>query len=110
MSSRSFLLLMSLAAAVVVVGCGDRTYLTPSHGRAYHEAFARQTAGAAPAGRRPNRSLQGLDPQETAAVSETYRRTLGTSGGEAPAQPMVIMNPQAAPAGPYIPPPSVPQR
>ena len=93
---------------LATAGCADRTYLTASHGRAYHEAFGRQEANPTPR-RRDGRALEGMDAQEAASVSRTYRRTQGTNGGDTSAPPMVIMSPQAAPPMPYMPPPSVPQ-
>ncbi len=101
----------SLAIAAVLAlgaGCADRTYITPSHGRAYHESFARQHANPPPS-RREGRALNGLDSQEAAAVSQTYRHNLSRQSDASGTQPqMVQTNPQAAPPQPYIPPPSVP--
>lgn len=100
-------LLIALAAA----GCADRTYLTKSHGRAYSEAFSRQTVNPNPSPRPGHAdATQGLDSQEAAAVAKSYRRSLAGKEGasDATTQPMVIMNPGAAPSSSYMPPPSVP--
>lgn len=93
-----------------VFGCADRTYLTKSHGRAYAEAFGRQTANPDPHPRaKKGDPTQGLDSQEATAVAGAYRRSLaGKEGGDTKGQQMVIMNPSAAPQGSNMPAPSVP--
>jgi hypothetical protein len=96
-------------ALVVGFGCARQTYLTPTHGRAYAEAFGHQTVNPNPIPT-DGRDTQGLDSQEATAVARSYRRSLGANdSGEAGAAPMVIMSPGAGqPAAPYTPAPSVP--
>jgi hypothetical protein len=96
--------------AVLFVNCADRTYLTKSHGRAYSEAFGRQTVNPdPPANAKRGDATQGLDSQEAAAVAGAYHRSLaGREGGDATRQPMVIMNPGGAQSAGNMPPPSVP--
>lgn len=73
----------SLSALALLAVCGagacDRAHLTASHGRANGEVFTRQVANPN-AGSRPapeaERRVQGLDSQEAAIVSRTYRRNL----------------------------------
>lgn len=103
------LLLLGMLAG----GCADRTYLTPTHGRAYSEAFRHQADNRVPsagAGRGRADATQGLDSQEAAAVARSYRRSLAGQEGasENPAQSAVIMNSGAPQMVPYMPPPSVP--
>lgn len=97
-------------AGFAVAGCADRAYLTKSHGRAYSEAFGRQTVNPDPPPRgRHADATQGLDSQEAAAVARSYRHSLSGKEGTADgAQPTVIMNPGAGQPTSYMPPPSVP--
>ena len=106
----SFAALRPLLALLVTLsaGCADRSHLSGNHGRAYSEAFGRQTVNPEPRPADP-RAIQGLDSQEASAVAHTYRRGLsGKEGSGDSAQPMVIMNGGASPQSPYMPPPSVP--
>lgn len=91
-------------------GCANRTYLTPTHGRAYAQAFTQQLANPEPI-ENDGRPIQGLDSQEATTISRSYNKSLSSKDGAEPAQPTIIMNPGAAPQqGPNIPPPSVPDR
>ena len=91
-------------------GCANRTYLTPTHGRAYAQAFNAQLANPAPI-ENDGRPIQGLDSQEATTISRSYNKSLSAKSGGDPAQPTIIMNPAAAPQqGPIMPPPSVPER
>lgn len=105
-----------LAAAVLTAagaaGCGDRSHLTPDHGRSFRGAFAAQAANPQ-AGQQPHK-LPPLDAQEASVVASNYRRSLATKG----TQPqddggmLILAAPQRqgqAQAQPYLPPPSVPQ-
>lgn len=92
---------------MLCAGCADRAHLTNAHGRAYSEAFGRQTVNPEPRPADP-RLIQGLDSQEASAVAHTYRRGLSGKEGSDPSQPMVIMNGGAGQSAPYMPPPSVP--
>jgi len=109
-SPRSLVTWIGVAAALVV-GCADRTHLTRTHGRAYHEAFRRQAVNDKPVATDP-KSVEGLDSQESSIVAENYRKSLSPadSGGSAAPQPMVIMSPNATatPSGARMPAPSVP--
>lgn len=104
-------LLFGALATFLVAGCADRQHLTKSHGRAYSEAFNRQTVNPNPPPRtgRADPTL-GLDSQEAAAVAKSYRRSLaGKEGGsDGTTQPMVIMNSAGGQPSTYMPPPSVP--
>jgi len=91
-------------------GCANRTYLTPTHGRAYAQAFNTQLANPDPI-ENDGRPIQGLDSQEATTISRSYNKSLSPKSGGDPAQPTIIMNPGAAPQqGPIMPPPSVPDR
>ena len=96
--------MLSLAA------CANRTYLTPTHGRAYAEVFGRQLVNPEPV-ERDGRSIQGLDSQEATTISRSYNKSFAPKGSGDGTPPTIIMNPGAAPQqGPNIPPPSVPDR
>jgi len=67
-------LLVVVALCVLGLGACSRAHITPSHGRAFHEAFAIQDAN-------PNRgktpkSIHGLDSQEAAIIAGSYRKGL----------------------------------
>jgi hypothetical protein len=104
------MVLIALVAGIGIVACADRTYLTKSHGRAYSEAFGRQTVNPDPPPRAHHAdATQGLDSQEAAAVAGSYRRSLSGKEGTAEGmQPTLIMTPGAGQPTPYMPPPSVP--
>jgi len=91
-------------------GCASRAHLTPTHGRAYSEAFGRQTVNPHPT--MDTRSTQGLDSQEASVVARSYRHSLAAhDSGDAANQSMVMTTPGAGAQAstPYLPPPSVPQ-
>lgn len=105
MSARAVVLCGTLLLAA---GCADRTYLTPTHGRAYNQAFSRQLANPEPV-EQDSRAIQGLDSQEASTISRTYNRGLAPKDSGEATQPTIIMNPAVAPTqGPIMPPPSVP--
>jgi hypothetical protein len=101
----------SLALAILL-GLGaaacDRTYLTPSHGRAYRQAFTVQMVNP---GRQTEASaVHGLDSQEAAIISQSYRRNLG-SRDQAPAPGAgspLMYTPGSNGRDNSLPPPSVP--
>jgi hypothetical protein len=103
-----------LALSAAGAGC-DRTTMGQKHGRAYHEAFARQAVDPT-AGERPRnpRAFQGLDSQEAAIVAKTYRVGLAPKegGGDYNTNaPMLLMAPQRGERDTNnMPPPSVPDR
>ncbi len=98
----------ALVLLPLAVGCASRNHLTAGHGRAYHEALARQAANPE-AGKEPVAS-KGLDPQEAAVISQGYRASLAPQGGTVEHQPMLMVAPSAmkARSGDYMPPASVP--
>lgn len=96
---------------VLAAGCAERTHLTASYGRAYHLAFAGQVANPKTL-ETPKSAKTGLDSQEAAIVAKTYRAGLAGKGTGTPEnQPMLLMSPQHSQGtGPYMPPPSVPDK
>jgi hypothetical protein len=103
---------IALLLAVGGVGC-DRTNLSPNHGRAYREAFARQAVDPL-AGEKPRntRVFHGLDSQEASIVAKTYRKGLGPKeSSEGQRAPMLLMAPGGGTRDTgNMPPPSVPDR
>jgi hypothetical protein len=78
-----------LALALVVgagAGCA-RTHLTPSHGRAYHQAFAVQDANPD----RKAKSVHGLDAQEATIIAGSYRKAPAPKSDVAPGQNQLLM-------------------
>jgi hypothetical protein len=85
--------LRSLAFALVVplllgVGACSRAHITPSHGRAFREAFAIQDAN--PNRGQTTKSLSGLDSQEAAIIAGSYRKALAPKSDTA-ASPQLLM-------------------
>jgi hypothetical protein len=72
--------LTGLLMLIVSAAACDRTYLTPSHGRAYRETFAVQTVN--PQRQTEGKFVQGLDSQEAAIIASTYRKHLGPAGSD----------------------------
>jgi hypothetical protein len=100
---------LTLLAAFGETAC-DRSRLTASHGRAYREAFARQIANPN-AGNKPqsDKAVQGLDSQEAAIVSKTYRKNLAPRDDDATRGQMLYYSPRTGqPERRDLPPPSVP--
>src|ERR1700742_951143 len=94
-------------ALLALGGCANRTYLTPTHGRAYAQVFSQQLANPEPI-ENDGRPIQGLDSQEAKTISRSYNKSLSSKDGTE-TQPTIIMNPAAAPQqGPIMPAPSVP--
>ncbi|HEY3357716.1 MAG TPA: hypothetical protein VGQ83_30970 [Polyangia bacterium] len=97
--------------ALAAAGCGDRTHLSPSYGRAYGQSFSGQIVDHQ-AGTKPH-AVAGLDPQEAGIVLKTYRRDLApkqaTGFNE---QPVIWVGPRqglsGVSGGGMLPPPSVP--
>lgn len=96
--------------AVVAGGACDRSRLTASHGRAYREAFARQIANPSAGNKTPpDRAVQGLDSQEAAIISKSYRRNLAPKDDESSRGQMLNSSPPTGqPVRADMPPPSVP--
>jgi hypothetical protein len=98
----------ALALALVLCGLGacSRTRLTPTHGRAFHEAFAIQDANP---NRKGNKSLNGLDSQEAAIIAGSYRKALAPKA-DAPSggNQLLMINPNRG-GGAEALAPSVPQ-
>jgi hypothetical protein len=67
------LALAVVAASALGLGACSRTHITPTHGRAFREAFAIQDANP---NRKAPKSLYGLDSQEAAIISSSYRKAL----------------------------------
>jgi hypothetical protein len=99
----------AMAALCASAAC-DRTYMTPTHGRAYREAFAKQTVN--PDRQSEAKAVHGLDSQEAAIISASYRKALSPKDeAAANAQgPMLMYAPRGAAGQQGMPPPSVPDR
>jgi hypothetical protein len=107
---RRFSPVQVLSLALVLCGLGtgacSRTRLTPTHGRAYHEAFAIQDANPS---RKGNKSLNGLDSQEAAIIAGSYRKALAPKAENSNAGNQLLMiNPNRG-GGAEALAPSVPQ-
>ncbi len=88
----------AVVLAAGIVGCASRAHLTESQGQAYAAAFAQQ--GPPPKGqiRGP---VSGLDSQEAAIISETYRRGLAPKNVPVKEEPILIVAPPSRGAGGY---------
>jgi hypothetical protein len=101
--------ILFLVLPLCIAGCASRNHLTAGHGRAYHEALARQAVNPR-AGTQPVAS-KGLDSQEAAVISQGYQASLAPKGEKAEQQPILLVAPSAQKAGgrgDYMPPASVP--
>ncbi|ACL66348.1 conserved hypothetical protein [Anaeromyxobacter dehalogenans 2CP-1] len=92
---------------LTVAGCGWRKqHLTRGHGLSYDAAFDAQRERR---DRAPAEAAIGLDAQEAAIISESYRSGLAPKeGGERTREPIILMSP-ATQERRYTPPPSVPK-
>jgi hypothetical protein len=101
---RRFLLVALVLVAGGGAGC-SRAHLTSTHGRAYHEVFAAQDAN-------PNRStvksVHGLDSQEAAIISGSYRRALSPQQAASPQSQQLLTTSTTAGGSGSMPAPSVP--
>jgi hypothetical protein len=104
--SWGFLFALVLGAAAGGSGACSRAHLTNTHGRAYHEVFTAQDAN-------PNRttakSVHGLDSQEAAIISGSYRHALSpqsTTGAQG--QQLLTTSTTAGSGAAAMPAPSVP--
>lgn len=94
------------ALALSLAACGWRKqHLTPSYGLSYDSAFAAQRQRV---DKPPAVAATGLDAQESAIISDTYRRGLAPKGGTARQEPLILVAPASA-SRPNLPPPSVPK-
>jgi hypothetical protein len=102
--SSGFAAALLLLATGLAAGACSRAHLTTTHGRAYHEIFAAQ--GASP--EHKPKSVSGLDSQEAAIISGSYRKALAPqAAGNAQSQQLLTTSTTAgAPAA--MPAPSVP--
>ena len=105
--TRLLVVVGALGALCMSAAC-DRTYMTPSHGRSYREAFAVQTVN--PDRQTEPKAVHGLDSQEAAIISASYRKALAPKNESAAnAQgPMLMYAPRGAGGQPNMPPPSTP--
>jgi hypothetical protein len=95
---------MLVAALLAVSACSQR-HLTKDFGSSFHEAFQAQ---AAPRPGGPARAAGGLDSQEAAIVSQTYRTSLAPKDAKPKDQPVLIVAPPSQGGAQKLA-PSVPQ-
>ncbi len=90
---------LKLAGIVLVAslaGCA-RTRITPTHGQAYSAAFAQQ----APAKAKATGPVTGLDSQEAAIISASYRRSLAAKGAQPREEPQILLVAPPTPGAGY---------
>ncbi|HET6151259.1 MAG TPA: hypothetical protein VFH68_27225 [Polyangia bacterium] len=102
------LVILTTSLGLFTVGSGcDRAHLTASYGRAYNQSFAVQTVN-------PDRhvaatAVHGLDSQEAAIISASYRRSLSPKQEQTADHSQLLMySPRSGLREPNMPPPSVP--
>ena len=81
------LVFVALAGALGLGAC-SRAHITPTHGRAFHEAFAIQDANP---NRKAPKSINGLDSQEAAVIAGNYRKALSPKGDANASGPQLLM-------------------
>ena len=74
-----------------VAGCA-RARITPTHGLAYSAAFAQQ----APPRAKVTGPVSGLDSQEAAIISASYRRSLAPKDTQAKEEPILLVAPPSS--------------
>jgi hypothetical protein len=96
-----------VVCAFLAAGCsGRQQHIVRDYGQSYDRAFAAQhVRGPRP----PATAVVGLDAQEAAIISETYRRDLAPKGAKVEEQPMVITVPPTRDNMQQQLPPSVPK-
>jgi hypothetical protein len=90
------LALVVVAAGALVTGACSRAHITPTHGRAYHEAFAIQDANP---NRKTPKSINGLDSQEAAIISASYRKALAPKVESGNGNQLLMVAPNAGGGG-----------
>ncbi len=105
MSMRAMCVVSSIVL-LTMAGCGWRKqHLTQDYGVSYDTAFAAQRERV---GKPPAQAVTGLDAQEAAIISNTYKAGLAPKGATARPESIILMAPPTA-NRPYTPPPSVPR-
>jgi hypothetical protein len=100
---------LALAVAALSGGACARQHLSSHYADSYVAWFSIQHLPARPASDAARRSIEGLDAQEAALVSKSYRRNVARGDESATQGRQILM---VAPRGGnegYLPPPSVPQ-
>ena len=97
---------LAAVCALLAAGCGWRQqHIIGAYGQSYDRAFAAQHVRDA---RAPATAVAGLDAQEAAIISQTYRRDLAPKGAKVEDQSMVILAPPSRDNMQALP-PSVPK-
>ncbi len=100
MSRKTIVLTLGVAA----LACSNRQHLSDAYASSYDAAFRVQAP--APAGG-PARATTGLDSQEAAIVSDSYRKSLAPKDAKTTDQPVLYVAPPsrdyAQPLAPSVP-------
>jgi hypothetical protein len=93
-----------LVCAAALLACGWRQqHLDQHHGQSYDAAFAAQQGPA----RAPRAPVTGLDSQEAALISSTYRTSLAPKNAKVKDDPILVVAPpnrdRVAPLPPSVP-------
>ena len=89
MNAAALRLALVALAGTLGLGACSRAHITPTHGRAFREAFAIQDAN--PNRTKATKSINGLDSQEAAVIAGNYRKALAPKGQEANVGPQLLM-------------------
>jgi hypothetical protein len=101
-----FLVIGAALGALGAAGC-SRAHLSANYGRSFHDSFAVQTVN--PDRQTEPKAVHGLDSQEAAIISSSYRKALAPKEEAAANQgPMLMYAPRGGGGGQNLPPPSVP--
>jgi hypothetical protein len=87
----------ALVLVISLIGCGARAHITPTQGESYSAAFAQQ----APRPPKIAGPVRGLDSQEAAIISSSYRRSLAPKAAEAKEEPILLVAPPSQQPGGY---------
>ncbi len=88
---------VGLVLVVSSVGCASRAHITPTQGQAYSAAFAQQVPPMA----KVTGPVRGLDSQEAAIISSSYRRSLAPKTAQVKEEPILLVAPPSQQGGGY---------
>ena len=96
--------------ALATIGC-DRTHLrSATYGQSVRRALKAQVINPG-AGERQAKKEEGLDPEEAAIVSKSYRESMSPKHEETSRTPLIVMPPTTGPGGvPLMPAAGAPAR
>jgi hypothetical protein len=91
------LALVAAASSAILLGACSRAHITPTHGRAFREAFAIQDAN--PNRSKTPKSINGLDSQEATIIAKSYRKDLAPKIEQTQGNQLLMISPNQGGGG-----------